>query len=109
MPYKDKEKRREYRRKWYQLNSTSEKKHVKTRKKQLRIWLDNYKKNLSCTICFENHPATIDFHHISGKEFEIAYMVSNGYSIKRIEEELKKCKVLCSNCHRKIHYSNNKI
>lgn len=28
------------------------------------------------------------------------------YLIERIEKEIKKCIVVCSNCHRKIHYKN---
>ncbi len=109
MPFKDLEKRRQYRRKWYSENKTSEKQHVKNRKKAIKKWLQLYKKDLKCTKCPENHPATLDFHHHSGKEFEIAYMVANGYSIERIKKELEKCDVLCSNCHRKLHHSNKKL
>lgn len=109
MPFKDPEKKNEYRRKWYQENKSSEKAHVARRKKSIREWLEKYKTNLKCTLCQENHPATIDFHHKSGKEFLISYMVANGYSIKRVKKELEKCEVLCSNCHRKLHYSNKKL
>lgn len=105
MPIKDPYKRREYRRKWYKLNSKSEKRHVKRRKLEIKKWFENYKSKLKCMICSENHPATIDFHHKSDKEFEISYMVYNGYSIERIKEELDKCTVLCANCHRKMHFN----
>ncbi len=109
MPYKNKEKRKEYRRKWYDLHKTSEKKYVRIRKRRIREWIRDYKKSLKCSICFENHPATIDFHHKYNKKFEIGYMVANGYSISRIKEELEKCQVLCSNCHRKLHYKNDNL
>lgn len=105
MPFKDVNKRREYRRKWYNENKTSEKKHVKRRKLEIRKWFELYKTGLKCENCSESHPATIDFHHNQGKkEMAISYMVGNGYSIEQIKKELKKCQVLCSNCHRKIHY-----
>lgn len=109
MPFKDKDKKREYRRKWYSLHKTSEKNYVRIRKKRIRDWIGNYKKSLKCKICSENHPAVIDFHHKNDKKFEIAYMVANGYSIARIQKELEKCEVLCSNCHRKLHYKNGNL
>jgi len=108
MPYKDPEKRREFRRNWYKKNKESEKAHVKRRKSEIKKWFEKYKSNLKCSKCKENHPSTIDFHHKQGEEKEnaISHLVSNGYSIKKIESELKKCQVLCSNCHRKLHYRN---
>jgi len=106
MPYKDPEKRRECRRRWYYNHKDSEKKHVKKRKKRIKKWFESYKSNLCCSKCSENHSATLDFHHKLGKnkEMDIAKMVYEGYSIERIKKELKKCIVLCANCHRKEHY-----
>jgi hypothetical protein len=109
MPFKEPEKRREYRRKWYEEHRNSEKKHVKNRKELIRKWILNYKKNLRCSICSESHPAILDFHHKWGKEFTVNYLVANGYSVERIKRELEKCVVLCSNCHRKLHYKNKKL
>ncbi|MEK6890496.1 MAG: hypothetical protein AABX35_04900 [Nanoarchaeota archaeon] len=109
MPFKDIEKKKEWRRSWYLKNKESVKKDVRNRKKEIRKWINEYKNNLKCKLCSEDHPAVIDFHHHSGKEFEIAYMVANGYSIERIKKELEKCEVLCSNCHRKLHYTNKKL
>jgi len=105
MPYKKKEERLACRRRWYAKNKSSEKAHVKRRKGEIRIWFQKYKEFLKCSICGENHPATIDFHHkIGKKENGISKMVADGYSIDRIEKELEKCAVLCANCHRKVHF-----
>jgi transcription elongation factor Elf1 len=110
MPYKDKEKRLACRRKWYAKNTSSEKIHVQKRKNEIKRWFQKYKSSSRCIKCGENHPATIDFHHHSGKkEKNISKMVADGYSISRIEKELEKCIVLCSNCHRKEHFKNNKL
>jgi len=110
MPFKDPEKRRAFRRKWYLKNKTSEKKHVKRRKQEIKNWIQEYKSNLKCSECEEDHPATIDFHHKTGeKDQSVSNLVANGYSIERIKKELNKCEVLCANCHRKKHFKNNKL
>ena len=48
----------------------------------------------------------LDFHHLnpSEKETTIARMTSNRYRINRVLDEIQKCIVLCSNCHREFHY-----
>ena len=111
MPFKDLERRKAYRRSWYKLNKNSEKEHVQRRKKGLKKWLENYKSKLRCSKCNENHPSTIDFHHKreSEKEMSISKMVSEGYSKERIKKEIEKCQILCSNCHRKLHWEKNKF
>ena len=110
MPFKDPEKRRIYRMKWYSLHKESETAHVQRRKKEIKKWLWEYKKSLRCSICSESHPAIIDFHHVEGKkEKSIAQMITDGYSIENIKKELSKCIPLCANCHRKFHAKNNKL
>ena len=82
---------------------------VRLRKRKIKEWFEKYKSKLSCSICGENHPATIDFHHKGDKENQVAQMVHWGYSIDNILKEIKKCEVLCANCHRKVHWkSKNK-
>lgn len=56
----------------------------------------------SCSQCGENHPAVLDFHHTDPTEKEIS--VSQSKSKKQILSEIQKCIVLCSNCHRKLHW-----
>ena len=57
---------------------------------------------MACVKCGEDHPATLDFHHVDPTLKESA--VSKLHSRKKIVEEAKKCVVLCSNCHRKVHW-----
>lgn len=106
MPFKNLEQRREYRREWYAKNKDSEKIHVKRRKSQIKKWFKNYKTNLTCSNCPEKHISTLEFHHKTNakKEGHVGNMVNDGFSIKRILEEIDKCIVLCANCHRKIHH-----
>ncbi len=106
MPFTNPEYRRKYRREWYAKNKESEKAHVKRRKLEIKKWFQNYKGSLVCSKCPESHPATLEFHHKGEykKEKAIGNMVDDGCSIKRIVMEIKKCEVVCANCHKKIHY-----
>lgn len=56
-----------------------------------------------CSRCPENHPGCLDFHHLdpSTKKKEISRMARDGSSEKHLLEEIAKCEILCSNCHRK--------
>ena len=74
-----------------------------------RDFLNTYKSNLKCVECGENHPATLDFHHIdpSGKDFGVANF--GGKSITKIKDEIEKCIVLCANCHRKLHWNEKAL
>ena len=58
-----------------------------------------------CQICgYSRCLEALEFHHLddTGKDFGISDM---GYtrSWKRIKEEIDKCLLLCSNCHREVH------
>lgn len=72
---------------------------------KVREWFEQMMLGRGCENCGEDHPAVLDFHHEEGKEFTISSAVGDGLSIRRIEEEIKKCTILCSNCHRKHHYN----
>ncbi|MBU6231640.1 hypothetical protein KGP36_03135 [Patescibacteria group bacterium] len=100
------EKARASRRKWYQANKEKAVAKVLERKSELKEWLTEYRKNTCCETCGENDIACLDFHHTdpSLKEISIATTIKNGWSKERILDEISKCVVLCSNCHRKFHY-----
>ena len=110
MPYKWKNKQKEYQKKyhakWYKENKEKvieNKKKVVAEKKK---WWVEYKTTLSCIRCGSSHPAILDFHHRDGKEKEnmVSRLVVNNLSKKRILAEVAKCDVLCSNCHRIEHW-----
>jgi len=65
-----------------------------------------WRTSLKCSKCGENDPACLEFHHCdpSEKETTITKMVARGF--KSVISELKKCTVVCSNCHSKIHAYN---
>lgn len=71
-------------------------------------WFRELRENLKCERCGFSHPATLDFHHLdpSQKSFGISRAARNAWFNKeKILEEIKKCIVLCSNCHRIEHWN----
>lgn len=52
-----------------------------------------------------------DFHHLNPKEKDstISGMLKNSASWETICNELRKCVLLCANCHRKVEYSKEQI
>jgi len=111
MPFANKEKAKEYHKK-YHLKTWSNRKNrhlqLKTiRRAKLSAWLKQYKHNLACIDCKESHPACLDFHHLNEKNNTIANMISEGYAIKSIQAEISKCIILCRNCHAKRHYKES--
>ncbi len=79
------------------------------RKKRIRKWFWEYKKTQKCSICGEDHVATLEFHHknTEEKEITISNAIKHGYSIAEIKKELSKTITVCANCHRKIHWEIN--
>lgn len=60
-------------------------------------------KEQPCMDCDQQYPHYVmDFDHRDGEEkmFNVSYVVRMGISHKRILEEVAKCDVVCSNCHR---------
>jgi hypothetical protein len=71
-----------------------------------REWFTNLVSQLSCEECGFSHPGALDFHHIDPtlKDRAISQMVYHKCSESKILKEISKCKVLCANCHRILHW-----
>lgn len=83
---------------------TSEKKEkIKEYKKRNLEKMREYKANCGCCLCKkEFEPVALDFHHKDdNKEFTVANRVSISWETLLVE--IKKCVVVCANCHRKLH------
>lgn len=58
-----------------------------------------------CSLCGYNKClAALEFHHVEGKK-EAPSSIIHSWSWERAKKELQKCVLLCSNCHREVHYS----
>ena len=97
-------------------NQTSYKNHWT--KNRIRIDANNYKiteqlrekcsiikHDVGCSFCKENDPVCLDFHHKDKKTkiLGVSSMICRHRPWNVIEQEISKCIVICSNCHRKIH------
>ena len=82
----------------------------KTYRENFVDWFNQYKITLKCQVCGENHIACLHFHHLNPKEKDcaIAKLVHSKSKI-RLLKELKKCVVLCANCHAKEHYNQKHL
>ena len=77
------------------------------RRKKVKEELVEYKGG-KCEICGYNKCiAALEFHHIDSNEKDFA-ISSKGItiSIEKMKKEVDKCMLLCSNCHKEVHYKN---
>lgn len=59
-----------------------------------------------CIICgYSKCKAALDFHHIDPTQKDFSLGAARGSIINwnKLVEEVKKCVILCANCHREIH------
>lgn len=60
-----------------------------------------------CSRCgYDKNVAALEFHHIhpEEKEFQLDSRHLSNTTMERIIKESEKCILLCSNCHKEIHY-----
>jgi hypothetical protein len=95
MPYKDPIKQKKFLQKWYLKRKAQKQKFVEKIKQK------------PCSRCKKKFPPVcMDLHHIdpSTKKDTISYLMKSTQNINLLIEEVKKCQLLCSNCHRILHY-----
>lgn len=87
---------------WRKKNRDKELKTSREGRKRSREFVEDYRKGKSCASCgWNKHPEILQFHHRSSekKERNIATMRGKSYTSNRIKKEIKKCVLLCPNCH----------
>ena len=93
---------KESQRRWRKNNPEKIKEYEKRRHEKKRQYIDDYKLSRGCSICgYNKYASALDFHHNGDKEFNIRD--AGSVSLKRLKEEIKKCIILCANCHRELH------
>lgn len=97
--------RREKGRKNYSINKKDWNEiHNKTKNIKRDKLIELKENSNGCIKCKEKRHYTLDYHHIdpSTKLFQISQGEAKGWD--KILEEIKKCILICSNCHREFHY-----
>ena len=93
-----------------------EKRTLNDRRHKGKIILLNFKNIFKCETCQYNKSMNaLDFHHIiqQNKKYEISDLIMKIKSVGELEKELQieinKCKVLCANCHKELHFDKEKF
>lgn len=106
-PKTSKEAKRKARQKWFEKNKNNEEfqkrqTEIKTKTKDRnREFIRSLKENRACQDCGNFfHWTAMDFDHRGDKIISISTMSVSSYSIEKILNEVNKCDLVCSNCHR---------
>lgn len=99
--------RKIYRDNHYKNNKEYYKNKAKEYRKRKTKEFEEFKETLKCSLCGENRPWCLDFHHINPEEKEVE-VVKLIEAPNKIKKEIEKCIVLCANCHRDLHYKNKR-
>lgn len=61
----------------------------------------DYLCGLRCLDCGYSNPMALEFDHVNeDKKYNVSDMVRKGYKWETVLAEIKKCEVVCANCHR---------
>jgi hypothetical protein len=79
------------------------------RRRKVRDFVADYKKSTPCADCGNNFEHYImEFDHVRGKKlFEISRIGSRSIGTVRIE--MKKCDLVCANCHRRRTFGKSGV
>lgn len=92
---------------------------MSTRSEAVKKWRKKTKEKIvksmggECQICgYNTCIEALDLHHIdpSSKDLNFGSIMAHPQSWeKKIVPELRKCILLCANCHREVHYNDKKL
>lgn len=109
--YRCKACQRAYFKTYYKKNKKEQIQRVQQRKDNnqalLQKFVDDIKLSNGCAYCgYKDHQAALQFHHIDSKTKDdtIANAINRNWGLDRLKQEIKKCIVLCANCHFILHY-----
>jgi protein-arginine kinase activator protein McsA len=104
---------------WYYKSKENQKRNIRrsninSEKKRLFLarFIKRVKLRFGCKLCrYKRCSSALDFHHLdpSTKEYGISKMVNDKMSIHLIKKEMRKCIVVCGNCHKEIHENVTEI
>lgn len=97
-----KECNKKYQKQWYLKNKDGHIKgsayHSKRYADRNRYFIYRYLRFCECKFCGEKNIIKLEFDHLHNKLSTISKMIMT-HSIDNIKKEIRKCQILCSNCH----------
>jgi 5-methylcytosine-specific restriction endonuclease McrA len=88
---------------WYPLNRVKHIGYINNIKKKISKFVLDFKKNGKCSDCGflgKDYPEVLDFDHLRDKKFNISEYRRYTSGFNKVKEEISKCDLVCSNCHR---------
>lgn len=86
--------------KWADTNRDLINSYTKSNRDTRREFLDIIKLENGCQICgYNEHPRALQFDHIVPEDKLFTISSSTTCSMKKLMEEISKCRILCANCH----------
>lgn len=90
----------------YKKRANKWKKIIRERRKE---WINSIRMKTGCCLCHEQDVEVLDFHHFKGEKKEFNITSDWDREIEKLVNEINKCVVLCSNCHRRVHAGTREI
>lgn len=110
MPYSDPEKEKEAKRRWYHKNKDIVQSRNRKEYQKRKRWLIKYKEGRPCTDCGKYYPYYVmDFDHRNKKEKKFIISENRTCGWGNFLKEVKKCDLVCSNCHRVRTYKQASV
>lgn len=92
---------REYHREHWDEHMAQIRRRKRREVETAQVRLLEYLSTHPCADCGEDDVVVLEFDHLRDKAASVGALVSGGYRWSRIMEEIKKCEVVCANCHRR--------
>lgn len=71
------------------------------RREEIRDIIRQFKQGKACVDCKIEYPYYVmDFDHVGDDKVDDISKMANWFPIEEIIKEIKKCEIVCSNCHR---------
>jgi uncharacterized protein (UPF0335 family) len=100
MPYKDPIKQKEAQHRSYLKNIEKNKEKNKTYRQKVREYVQEQKSSSPCMDCGIKYPYYVmEYDHLGDKINSVSHISSRG-TLNQVIEEINKCDLVCSNCHK---------
>jgi len=100
MAYKDLEDRKAASKRHYEVNKDRYLERNRHYRQLIQDYVRKLKETSPCADCELNYPYYVmDFDHLEDKINSISFLSGSG-RIGALKKEIKKCEIVCANCHR---------